>query len=251
MKNFRVEQIIEYLKIHNLVTVDDLVKVIPVSPATIRRDLIKLDEQGIISRTHGGVSLKSFIATQPTTNEKILRNIKEKQRIAERAADLVKAGDSVVLDAGTTSMALVKNLIHLPLRIITVDLHIALFLSEFKQIEVIVTGGKVDNSSQSTIGEHGRQLLHSLYPDIAFITCNTWSFEKGVTTPTEEKASLKMDMLANARQKILIADSAKYGAYSLYKACDLRHTTGIITDSNLDEEIQIKIRSQNIELITV
>jgi DeoR/GlpR family transcriptional regulator of sugar metabolism len=251
MKNDRIEQIIEYLKHQNLATVDDLVKVIAVSPATIRRDLIKLDDQGVITRTHGGVSLNRFVASQPTTNEKMLQNTREKQRIAEAAAALIQPGDSVVLDAGTTSMALVRHLIHQPLRVITVDLHIALFLSEFKQIEVIVTGGMVDDSSQSTIGEHSRNLLQSIHPDIAFMTCNSWSLEKGVTTPTEDKALLKLDIVTNARQKILIADSTKYGKYSFYKACDLDYMSRIITDTHLDEAVQQQIRARNIELMTV
>lgn len=251
MKPHRIEAIVEYLKHHNLVTVDDLVKVVVASPATIRRDLVKLYDQGVISRTHGGVSLNRFVASQPTTNEKILRSTREKQRIAELAASFVKAGDSVVLDAGTTSMVLAKHLIDLPLRVITVDLHVALFLSEFKQIEVIVTGGTVDISSQSTIGEHSRKLLQSINPDVAFLTCNSWSLEKGVTTPTEEKASLKYDIIQNADQKILIADSSKYGAYSLFKVCDLKEMTRIITDDNLEQEAQSHIRSQHIDLITV
>ncbi len=251
MKNHRVEQILEYLKVHNLVTVDDLVKVVAASPATIRRDLIKLDEQGVITRTHGGVSLNRFVANQPTTNEKMLRNMREKQNIAEQAASMVQAGDSVVLDSVTTYLALVKQITHLPIRIITVDLHIALFLSEFKQIEVILTGGSVDHNSQSTIGEHGRQLLRSINPDIAFLTCNSWSLDKGITAPTEEKAALKRDIISNANKKVLIADSSKYGSYSLYKACSLNDATHIITDHNLNEDIQSQIRQRNIDLITV
>ncbi len=76
MKGYnRLEQIMDYLKSHNLVTVDKLVAVTNASPATIRRDLIKLDEQGVISRTHGGVTLNRFIPTQPTTHEKMQRSI--------------------------------------------------------------------------------------------------------------------------------------------------------------------------------
>lgn len=75
MKGYnRLEQIMDYLKSHNLVTVDELVAVTNASPATIRRDLIKLDEQGVISRTHGGVTLNRFIPTQPTTHEKMQRS---------------------------------------------------------------------------------------------------------------------------------------------------------------------------------
>ncbi|SQE30524.1 DNA-binding transcriptional regulator AgaR [Mannheimia haemolytica] len=79
----------------------------------------------------------------------------------------------------------------MPLRVITTDLHIALLLSEYKQIELIITGGRVDNSSQSCIGNHSLTLLENINPDIAFVSCNSWSLEKGVTAPTEEKANLK------------------------------------------------------------
>ncbi len=159
---------------HTLVTVEQLVEAVDASPATIRRDLIKLDEQGVISRSHGGVALRRFEPAQPTTNEKQLRSPAEKRAIARVAASLVNAGDAVVLDAGTTMMELAKCLTHLPLRVITVDLHIALFLAEFRQIEVTIVGGRIDDSSQSCIGEHGRKLLRSVYPNIAFMSCNSW-----------------------------------------------------------------------------
>ncbi len=164
----RLDQIMDYLKSHNLVTVEQLVSAISASPATIRRDLIKLDKEGVISRSHGGVTLNRFIPAQPTTLEKMQRNLAEKQAIAHHAATFVQSGDAVVLDAGTTMLELARQLTHLPLRVITADLHIALFLSEFKQIEVTIIGGRIDDSSQSCVGEHGRRLLRSINPDIAF-----------------------------------------------------------------------------------
>ncbi|WP_413721869.1 DeoR/GlpR family DNA-binding transcription regulator [Sodalis sp. RH24] len=238
----RLDQIMEYLKSHNLVTVEQLVEAITASPATIRRDLIKLDEQGVISRTHGGVTLNRFIPAQPTTNEKQQRNLLEKQAIAELAAQCVRPGDAVVLDAGTTMLELARHLTHLPLRVITSDLHIALFLSEFKQIEVTITGGRIDDSSQSCIGDHGRQLLQKIYPDVAFISCNSWSLEKGVTTPTEDKAALKRDLAAHAGRRILLADSSKYGAYSLFCAMPLADLTDIITDDKLPPPVMAELR---------
>ncbi len=79
------------------------------SPATIRRDLIELDQEGVISRTHGGVTLNRFIPSQPTTLEKAQRSPLEKQAIASAAAALVKAGDAIVLDAGTTMIELARQ----------------------------------------------------------------------------------------------------------------------------------------------
>lgn len=244
----RLDQIMDYLKSHNLVTVDQLVAAIAASPATIRRDLIKLDQEGVISRSHGGVTLNRFIPNQPTTLEKKQRHLAEKQAIAHAAASLVKSGDAVVLDAGTTMLELARQLTHLPLRVITADLHIALFLSEFKQIEVMIIGGRIDDSSQSCIGEHGRRLLRNIYPDIAFVSCNSWSMEKGITAPTEEKAGLKQDLLANARRRVLLADSSKYGSWSLFQAAPLQQLTDIITDKLLTPESDEELSGQQFAL---
>ncbi len=247
----RLDLIVAYLKNHTLVTVEQLVDAIAASPATIRRDLIKLDEQGVISRSHGGVALRRFEPAQPTTNEKQQRSPAEKRAIARYAASLVKAGDAVVLDAGTTMLELAKCLTHLPLRVITVDLHIALFLSEFRQIEVTIVGGRIDDSSQSCIGEFGRKMLRSIYPDIAFMSCNSWSADAGVTTPTEEKAGLKQGVIANAQRKVLLADSSKYGARSLFNVAPLTHFSEVITDTRLAPEAQAELKQLAVTLIPV
>ncbi|MFS2223066.1 DeoR/GlpR family DNA-binding transcription regulator [Pantoea sp. B65] len=244
----RLDQIMDYLKSHNLVTVEQLVAAISASPATIRRDLIKLDQEGVISRSHGGVTLNRFIPAQPTTLEKSQRNLAEKQAIAQQAASLVKAGDAVVLDAGTTMLELARQLTHLPLRVITADLHIALFLSEFKQIEVTIIGGRIDDSSQSCIGDHGRRFLRTIYPDVAFVSCNSWSLEKGITTPTEEKAGLKQDLLVNARRRVLLADSSKYGSWSLFCVSPLQGLTDIITDKHLEADARAALGGQAFQL---
>ena len=162
-----------------------------------------------------------------------------------------RAGDAVVLDAGTTMLELAKCLTHLPLRVITVDLHIALFLSEFRQIEVTIVGGRIDDSSQSCIGEFGRKMLRSVYPDIAFMSCNTWSMEKGVTTPTEDKAGLKQEIIANAQRKVLLADSSKYGAHSLFNVAPLSCFTDVVTDVNLPPNAQTELKAQSVALTLV
>lgn len=164
---------------------------------------------------------------------------------------MVRAGDAVVLDAGTTMLELAKCLTHLPLRVITVDLHIALFLSEFRQIEVTIVGGRIDDSSQSCIGEFGRKMLRSVYPDIAFMSCNTWSMEKGVTTPTEDKAGLKQEIIANAQRKVLLADSSKYGAHSLFNVAPLSCFTDVVTDVNLPPNAQTELKAQSVALTLV
>ena len=230
----RIERIMDFLKSQNLVTVEQLVTVTHASPATIRRDLIRLDKEGVIIRTHGGVTLNRFIHSHPTTREKRQRNLAEKCAIATAAASMVRPGDAVLFDAGTTTFELARQVTHLPLRVITSDLHIALFFADFRQIEVTVIGGRIDDSSQSCVGEHGRQLLQNIWPDIAFVSCNGWSLEKGITAPTEEKAALKRSVVGNARRRVLLADSSKYGTWSLFRAAPLGALTDIVTDGALD-----------------
>ena len=250
MKGYnRLEQIMDYLKSHNLVTVDQLVAATGASPATVRRDLVKLDEEGVVSRTHGGVTLNRFLPSQPTTLEKMQRNQQEKFLIASAAAKMVNANDAVVLDAGTTTMELARQLTHLPLRVITSDLHIALFLSEFKQIEVTIIGGRIDDSSQSCIGEHGRRLLRHICPDIAFVSCNGWDWEKGVTAPTEEKAGIKQDIMMNARRRVLLADSSKYGLWSLFHVAKLPAFTDIVTDAGLEAACARQLEGEGVPLV--
>lgn len=251
MSNDRQETIMLYLKSHNMATVEQLVKATNSSPATIRRDLIKLDQQGSIIRTHGGVALNQFIPFQPTTNEKQYRQLAEKDRIADYAASLITPGSSVVLDAGTTTLCIAKKIAHIPLRVITTDLHIALFLSEYKQIEVIMTGGRIDSSSQSCVGSQSFEFFRYVNPDFAFVSCNSWSFDKGVTAPTEEKSILKKLLLQNAKNKILVADSSKYGKYSLFCATELDKLTHIITDSGLSSADKDNLLINNINILTV
>ena len=99
------------------------------------------------------------------------------------------------------------------------------------------------------IGEHGRRLLRNIYPDIAFVSCNSWSLEKGITTPTEEKAGLKEDLLINARQRVLLADSSKYGSWSLFCATPLQNLTDVITDKHLSSEAHLQLSGQAFNLI--
>lgn len=95
-----------------------------------------------------------------------------------------------------------------------------------------IVGGRIDDSSQSCIGEHGRKLLRSVYPNIAFMSCNSWGVHTGVTTPTEDKAGLKQEIIANALRKVLLADSSKYGAHSLFNVAPLERFNDVITDVN-------------------
>lgn len=122
--NERHEQILEFLKNNNLVTVSELVAVTNASPATIRRDLIMLDQMGLVDRVHGSVTLSRTTQTQPTTSEKASRHHHEKELIGAKAAAMIGDGNSVVLDAGTTTIEIARNLRDKQIKVITPDLRL-------------------------------------------------------------------------------------------------------------------------------
>lgn len=245
----RAKQIVEYLKLHNLVTVDELVSLTGASPATIRRELTRLDKEGAVYRVHGGVTLNRFVPSQPTTSEKQGKHHKEKLRIAAKASNLVKPGDSIVLDAGTTTIEIARNLINMPLRVITNDLHIGLMLAEYQQMEVSVTGGTVDWSSQSCVGDVAVNFLSKVYPTYTFISCNAFKVDTGITAPTSDKAAVKRIMTQQSSKRVLVADSSKYGLTQLFEVGPLTSVDMIITDDGLDEKAADEIKKQGIELI--
>lgn len=247
--NDKGTRIVEYLKLHNLATVKELVAYCGFSPATVRRELVRLNNEGVVYRVHGGVTLNRFVTQQPTTNEKQGRNLDEKMAIAAAAASLISPNDAIVLDAGTTTYQIARNITNVPLRIITPDLHIGLLLADYQQIEVSVTGGIIDWSSQSCIGPSAVTMMSRIHPKYTFLSCNAFSIDAGITAPTYEKATIKSTLLQQSSKCVLTADSSKFGLIQLYEVGALKDVDIIITDKKLDEKAAEGIRALGVELI--
>ena len=247
--NARHQQILDYLKNHNMATVEDLIAITKVSPATIRRDLLKLDADGLVYRVHGSVSARESKDRQPTTSEKSNLAHEQKLNIGKQAATLIHPGDSVFFDAGTTTIEIAKAIAEMPLKIITTDLNIGLLLATRRQMDVSLTGGTIDWSSQSCIGDLARNVITKIHPMITFISCNAWDLKMGITAPTIEKANLKSDLLKGITKRVLVADSTKYGKSQLFEVGPLKDLDLIITDKGLDPKAQAEITGAGIELI--
>lgn len=247
----KAKKILDYLKLHNLVTVNELVSVTGLSAATIRREIIRLDEEGEIYRVHGGVTLNRYVPVQPTTTEKQGKHASEKLAIAKAAAAFIKPNDSIVLDAGTTTYRIAQNLKNIPVRVITPDLHIGLLLADQQKIEISVTGGQVDWSSQSCIGPHAINMLKMIHPTYTFLSCNAFKTDTGITAPTYEKAFVKATLLSQSSKRILVADSSKYGLTQLFEVGPLTSLDMIITDKGLDPAAAEDIRRLGIDLMLV
>ncbi len=248
----RVEKIINHLKLHNLVTVEELVEVTGVSPSTIRRELAKLTKKGTISRVHGGATLNRYIPIQAPVTEKAATRHQAKALIGQKAASLIKEGDCIVLDAGTTTLEIARNIPNIELTVFTPDLNIALVLSDLSLVDVVITGGKIDKTTKSCSGEDTKNYYDSINPNLVFVACNAWIDDSpGVSTPSYEKVIIKKALLKRHAKKVLVADSSKYGATSLYKVGDMEDFDEVITDKDLRDDVYDSLQKRGIKVIRV
>lgn len=248
----RNEMILEYVKVHKHARIQELVELTGSSAATIRRDVNRLAEKGLVAREHGGIFYGKSLNRQPTTAEKNQLNQETKRRLAKVAAALVKPSMMVFLDAGTTSFELAKLLVNVSeLTIITTDLRIACMLSESGAHRVVMTGGVVDNCSQSVVSLPYDEILSKIIPDICFCTCSAFDEKHGVTSPTLEKALLKRKLSGLGKMNVLVTDSSKFNHLGTNLIAALGDYDLLITDDLLPKISLKLIRSQvNIKLVT-
>ena len=247
----RRERILSYLRQHEYGNVETLAEWLDVSSMTIRRDLKKMESDGMIRRTHGGATISQFIQRQPHTEQRESSSPEEKAAIGAYAASLVQDGHSILLDAGTTCMQVARHLTQHNIQVVTPDLSQALFLSRFSNIKVFIAGGAVDEATLSCLGGSADRFLDRIHVDISFIGCTSWDLQRGMTSPTESRSLQKRKMHKRSNTTIIIADSQKYGQYSFHKIMDLSEPDLIITDSNLNRNDVDAMTAANVNLYQV
>lgn len=233
----RKAQIVDYINRNAKATVAELCAYFNVSQATIRNDLRDLDNNGLISRVHGGAIANVSVSFERSVSENYGQHISEKKAIANAATKFIHDGDAIALDAGTTLYELAARLMAFrDLTIVTYDLKIAAWLTQNTDHTVILAGGMVRKGFHYITGESAIRTIRDLHVDTAFIGCNGADPEKGVTTPSIETASLKRIMMKNAKRTVLLTDSSKLGIVSFVHFADLKDIDFFLTDSNASTE---------------
>lgn len=232
----RQEEIIHLLKAKTKLTVSELCDHFNLSAATIRNDIRKLATQGRIRRAHGAIFPAGKVAFEPTSDYKQTLNTRKKMKIAQKAFELVKDGDTIILDAGTTTMELAKQLVKKKnLTIIVNDISIALFLEKHSDAKIILLSGILRKGIHSTVGPWAIATLNRLNVDIAFLSANSFSLSKGFMTPDLLQAEIKKAYLRTAAQSVVLLDSSKIGTSSFIIFANLEDIQTIITDNELTE----------------
>ncbi|MBW7985079.1 DeoR family transcriptional regulator [Enterobacillus tribolii] len=250
----RREQIIQRLRQHGSVQVNDLADFFGVSTVTIRNDLAFLEKQGIAVRAYGGALIcdGGTPPAEPTVADKSSLNTSIKQSIASVAAALIQPGHRVILDSGTTTYEIARHMRHYQnVIVMTNGINVANALLEAEGVELLMTGGHLRRQSLSFYGEQADRSLQNYHFDMLFLGVDAMDPERGVSTHNEDEARLNRRMCEVAERIIVVTDSSKFNRSSLHKIIDTSRIHMIITDEGIAAEDLTRLHKMGIEVIRV
>jgi DeoR family transcriptional regulator, aga operon transcriptional repressor len=250
----RRRRILEILETQERVTVEELVARFSVSAVTIRGDLDALAEGGAVIRSHGG-ALRRIEAPEdvPITVKETLHHA-EKVRIGHAAAHMIKDGETVMLDSGTTTMEIARQIKFLKvksLNVITNALNVAMELASLPHVRLIMIGGILRQMSYSLTGPHAEQTLRGLYADRLYLGVDGLDPEIGLMTPDVLEAQLNAVMIQVSRETVVVADATKFQRRSLSVIARIEAVHRVITDTGAAPEMVAALRAKNIEVLVV
>ena len=245
----RHEQLRALVRERGVVRVDEICQALGISPATARRDLEELEGLGRLRRVHGGaVSVESRL-DEPLFDDKTSIQSREKRSIAARALSLIKPGDSIYLDGGSTVLELARLLRErTQLTVVTNSLRAAQELSG-QGPRVILIGGELRRLSQTLVGPLTRHVLNDLRLDRAFMGTIGLTAQDGMTTTDTNEAFTKVEVMKRAGEVILLADRAKIGKVAFAHAGQLTDVDVLITDHGTDKEFLKAARAAGVRVL--
>ena len=225
-------------------------KIPNISEMTLRTDLKALDEAKRIVRVHGGAkSVDVVIGTDDMLSRRSVRNIEAKQRITQKALQLMRKDTTIFLDSGSTTTMLASIMQDQSNLIYTNSLTCAVELSKLEKPVVHILGGIMNRYSMSICGIHAIQDVLRINFDQVFMGVTSYCEQTGFNCGVDEEAVLKKTVMSRAEQKIILMDSSKVGVKNTYAICDLDDVDIIISDDNLPEEFQARCRRHNVQVI--
>ena len=228
----------------------ELVDLLGVTDETIRRDLSRLEELGIVRRAHGG----AIAMTKDETNTavRLHEHAEEKVAIGERAAELVRPGSTIILDSGTTTLCLARSLRRVPdLMVVTTAVTNALELVGNPGTTVVMTGGVIRPITFGASGALAAATLHEVHGDQAFIAMHCVTVSGCLMYASFEEVDAKRAMIEAASEVILLADHSKFGREALVRVAPITAVHRIVTSVGIDPDEAAAIRDHGIELIIV
>lgn len=210
-----------------------------------------MEEDGLLTRTHGGAVLNEELENETSFSAREKRNKNEKMKIAETAFELIQEKQCILLDASSTALELARLIKNKPIRltVVTSGLQAALELKDNPDITVILIGGVVTKKSTSIEGTLGINILDYINIDIMFTSANGFTTENGLEDFNLYEVELKKEIVKRAAKVIAIIDSSKIGKSSSAVFAKLNQIDKLITDKTLNPEFSKKLAENHIEVI--
>lgn len=240
--DLRHKRIIEEINKFNFCEIADMAKELNVSESSIRNDLNILEKKGLLIRNHGGATKKEDANIVNLTNSSY-SNEENKERIVKEAVKLIKQGDTIILNSGSTATLLAKEISLInDIKVVTNNLIAAYIISKNSKITLMVTGGTVKHNSFSMHGEAAESSLSGIKGDILFMGADAIDSEFGITTFKNDNAISKV-MSTVAKKIVCIIDSSKFGKVEANKVLDINHIDYLISDIYIPEEEKQKFKN--------
>jgi len=248
----RRREILEILRTDGRVLVRDLAKRFRTSLITVRKDLESLHHQGQLERTHGGaLPVLAGALQDQTLQEKGRQHRQQKLRIAAAAVRMIRPGQVIILDSGTTTTAIARGCRQLRgLTVVTNGTNIAAELAD-SQADVILTGGSMRRNSFSLVGPLAEESLSKLSADILFLAVDGFDVSYGLTTPNQLEARVNRAMSEAAKRTIVVSDSSKFGRRSLSLIMPISAVHETITDRGISKSDLKMLRESGIDVTVV
>lgn len=245
----RYNLILDIADAQGRVEVSALADRLGVTPETIRRDLRTLESRGRLRRVHGGALPISDDAREPSTLERLGRQRDEKQRIAHAALAEVPVEGTILLDAGTSTLALAAALpTDQELVVVTNSPAIASALQD-KTATVYLLGGQLRGRTGAAVGVWAQQALADVRVDVAFMGANGFTVGWGFSTPDQAEADTKQAMVRAAKRVVVLADSSKAGRTHFHRFATIDDVDLLITDTALDAETAEELEQTGLEVL--
>lgn len=250
--NARREKILELLNAQGECTVEELAEQFVVSTMTIRRDLHELAGTGRVIRTHGGATTGSRVSFEFRYLERMQKYRREKEAIGAAAAALVQEGDSVMMDSGTTVLAVAHHLRNRRnISVITASLPIASALYGCEEVDLLLLGGLLNHNSPDLCGPITETNVKMIKADLAFIGADAVDLDGNLYQLSATVAALLGKAAEPAKRVYCVADHTKIGQSALMQFGDARKWEGIITDSGIEQAKVDRLRKAGVNVIVV
>jgi DeoR family fructose operon transcriptional repressor len=244
----RRAKLLHLVQSQGFTSLPDLVELLTVSESTVRRDLDALEEDGVIKRTHGGAFYSGPTPNLPHFRQRQEAQWDKKKQIAQAAAGLIEDGDTVLLDGGSTTYELARELVGRPLQVVTNSLPVANLFNTDASTDLIIVGGYVHARTGSVQGPYASEMLKKLHVRRAVISAAGIN-DQGVYNTNRMLVETQWAMMNATDEVILVVDSSKFGHQSLAYVCELQSISSLVSDSQLNEAWQKKIAAAGVKLV--